>query len=316
MVDFRYHLISLIAVILALALGILAGSGFLGGPILEQLQDDVATFRAKTSDLQATITEQDARLDQAQDFAERALPYIVRGQLAGDEVVLFQFEGTDARVVDGVRQALSDAGAQIVTQITLSQKFQLDSAPARDELSLITGSLSGDIATLQEGAATILGQRAAAAAADEGQADAPNTTAVQRFEAFLTELEASEFVGVELPPVGPSVPRDAEFLVVGGSDSRSPFEVGAFVSALAESLSEDGSPTIVVEGSTSTWEMVAAVRSDIEARTRTATVDNAETIVGHIAVVLGLDQAARGSIGHFGIKAGRTAIIPAPNPSV
>jgi hypothetical protein len=314
-VDFRYHLISLIGVILALALGILAGSGFLGGPILEQLQDDVDNFRTEARRFQGVISEQDRKLDQAEDFARAAEQYMVRGRLAGDEIVLFQFEGTEGRVVDGVRAVLTEAGAQVVTQITLTSKLAIASAPAQDELSLITGSLSGDPASLLADTATMLGARAAAAANDTGQADTPNTTAMQRFQSFLDELEVSEFVGSDVLPDARAVPPDAQFVVIGGAPSRPPFDVAGFVAAFAESLSERGAPTIFVEGSTSEWDLVSGVRADIEARASSATVDNAETTMGRIAVVLGLDQAGAGNLGHFGVLQG-TTVIPDPNPSV
>lgn len=316
MVDFRYHLISLIGVILALALGILAGSGFLGGPILEQLQDDVDNFRKEASDLQAVITDQDLKLEQADDFARAAEPQLVRGRLGGQEVVLFQFEGTEGRLVDQVRDVLTTAGAEVISQITLSEKLALSSAPAREELSLITGSLTGDPAALLDDAASMLGQRAAAAAEDADQTDAPNTSAGQRFEAFLDELETAEFVASELPEEAQAIPAGSLFVVIGGSTARPPFAVDRFVPPFAAALTERGAPAIFVESSTSTWEVVSSVRTDIGARSRTATVDNADTPMGRIAVVLGLEQASGGTFGHFGTRPGRTAIIPGPDPSV
>lgn len=310
MIDFRYHLISLIGVILALALGILAGSGFLGGPILEQLQEDVDNFRTEARELQTEITDQDVKLDQAQEFAEAVEPLVARGRLSGEQVVLFQFEGTEARLVDGVRESLSVAGAEIVSQITLSKKFELGSQPAEEELSLVTGSLGGEPATLLEETATLLGQRAAAAAADQGQTDAPNTTAAQRFESLLADLEAAEFVGSDLAPEGRAIPIRARFIVIGGSEGRPPFPLDRFVSTFAAALAERDAPTMVLESSTSAWELVNSVRTDIVARARVATVDNSETTVGRIAVVLGLEEVIAGSVGHFGIKPGRTAMIP------
>lgn len=315
MIDFRYHLISLIGVILALALGILAGSGFLGGPILEQLQEDVDNFRTEARDLQAVITDQDVKLDQSQDFAEAVEPLIARDLLSGEQIVLFQFEGSDGRLVDGVRNSLSEAGAAIVSQITLSKKFELASAPASDELSLVTGSLGGDVPSLLGETATLIGQRAAAAAEDQGQTNAPNSTATQRFESLLQDLEAAEFVGSDLATEGRVVPTRAQFIVIGGSEGRPPFPVDRFVADLAVALAGRGAATVVLESSTSGWELVTSVRGDIEARSRVATVDNADTVFGRIAAVLGLEQAIAGSVGHFGIKPGRTAIVPGLNPS-
>lgn len=315
MVDFRYHLISLIGVILALALGILAGSGFLGGPILEQLQDDVDNLRQETRDLQAVITEQDLQLDRSEEFARATEPLLVQGELDDEQIVVFQFQGTEARLANEVRDALVAGGARIVSQIVLGEKLALESAPARDELSLITGSLSGDADVLLEETATTLGQRAGAAAEEAGPSDGPTTSAGQRFESFLSELETSEFVAADVAANVPVVPAGALFVVIGGSASRPPFEMSRFVPAFAAALTDRGSPAIFVENSTSTWEMVATVRTDIGSRGGTPTVDNADTAIGRISVVLGLVQARAGNVGHFGTQQGRTAIIPGTDPS-
>ena len=316
MVDFRYHLISLIAVILALALGILAGSGFLGGPILEQLEGQVKSFRSRIQDQQATITEQDTRLAQADRFAVAIEPLMLRGRLAGEEIVLFQFEGSDGRLVDGIRTALTEAGAQVISQVTLSEKFALDSAPARDELSLVTGSLStDDPQLLLEEAASLIGGRAAIAAADQGEAQTPNTTAEQRFLSVLQELEASEFISTDLPESEEAVPLDASFVVIGGSGDRPPFDLSRFAPALGEALSEAGAATLFVETSASGWGLVGSVRTDIEAQASVATVDNGESPMGRIAAVMGLDEAGAGNVGHFGVRSQSTGVIPETDPS-
>ena len=79
MVDFRYHLISLIAVILALALGILAGSGFLGGPLLERLRTEVSDLADTNGELRREIDEQDDQLAAAETFA-RAIGAVSDGR--------------------------------------------------------------------------------------------------------------------------------------------------------------------------------------------------------------------------------------------
>jgi hypothetical protein len=175
--------------------------------------------------------------------------------------------------------------------------------------------VSGDPAQLLEETATLIGERAAAAAADTGQQDVPATGPSQRFSALLDALERSEFVGTDLPADARVVPANALFVVVGGSTSRPPFEISTFGAALANGLSVRGSPALFVESTQSVWGLVHGVRTDIEARSRTATVDNGETTVGRIAIVLGLDQAIQGNVGHYGVLAGRTGVIPAPSPS-
>ena len=314
MIDFRYHLISLIAVILALALGILAGSGFLGGPLLERLRGEVRGLHEDNDRLQDEVRRLDDQIDQGDAFAAAVEPALTRGKLAGEEIVVVRVARTEGRVIEGVRESLLDAGAQLITEITLTDKFALENAPARDELALIVGSVISDDTVLLEEAASFMGERAAAAASDTSRADSPSGgIAQQRFENLITELEAAGFVSHDTTEAGPSIPDGAVFVILGGSEERPTFASAPLVRALSEGLAGRNAAAIVVEGSKSRWGLVAAIRDDIEARTGVATVDNGETTPGQIATVLGLDRAIAGDVGHFGVLAGRTSLIPNPS---
>jgi len=310
MIDFRYHLISLIAVILALALGILAGSGFLGGPLLQRLEIEVDDLGHTNDNLREEIGFQDALLNEAETFARDVRPILVDGVLADTEVVLFQVEGSSGALIDGIRDALIEAGATLTTEITLGRKFALQSDPAMDELALVTGSVASEPSVLLEDTARLLGERLAVASTDGDQA----SSAVQRLSSLLDDLETAEFLGVS-GDAARLVSEDATFVVVGGGGDRPPFDVATFVPALAEGLASREGRVLVAESSDSTWGLVGGLRSDIEARSVAVTVDNAETTIGRIAAVLGLESAREGTIGHFGTEAGRTALIPEPAPS-
>jgi hypothetical protein len=313
MIDFRYHLISLIAVILALALGIVAGSGFIGGPLLNRLEREVDDLRESNDERLARIAELEGDIDQSETFARLVGDYLVGGALEDSRVVVFQFDDSDGDLVDGVKRALLDAGAEISSEITLSQKFALSTQPTVDELALILGSVETRPETLRAETAAILGDRSASAAV-ETQGDQPSSgAAAERLAALLDSLESAGFVGVEMPGDGPAVPPDASFVVIGGDETAGEYEPGSFTVGLVEALADRGAPAVVAESRTSSWELVVAIRQDVEARGLATTVDNAETTIGRIATVLGLAQAQNGRIGHFGFGTGRTAVIPAPS---
>jgi hypothetical protein len=44
-IDFRYHLVSIVAVFLALAVGVVLGSAALNGPVVAGLRKSVSTLR-------------------------------------------------------------------------------------------------------------------------------------------------------------------------------------------------------------------------------------------------------------------------------
>lgn len=314
MIDFRYHLISLIGVILALALGILAGSGFLGGPLLEAIKDDVRELRATNSALRQENAELSDLLEEDETFARLADQYLTADQLQGRRIVMFQFAGSDGALLDGVKRALTAAGAEVTTEITISDKFALVSQPARDELALAMGSVSSAENELRLEAATLLGERAAAAAVERTPSDSPARLAAERVRSLADALERAEFIGVTGVDPDVLVPADAAFVIAGGGSERLGYDPARFAVALGEALAELDGAVIAVEPQNSTWGIVQSLRADVEARSVVSSVDNGNTTIGRIATVLGLRGAARGEIGHYGFEPGRTAVLPAPAP--
>lgn len=312
MIDFRYHLISLIGVILALALGILAGSGFLGGPILENLQGDVRDLRSTNDELRRENSALSDRLEEDEAFARLADQYLTEGLLDERNIVLFQLAGSDGGLIDGIKRALTAAGAEIETEITIADKFALTSQPSRDELALAIGSVASGAQELLDEASTLLGERIAAAAAERSSSESPSSPAEERARELTAALERAEFIGVAPGNADVLVPTDASFVIVGGSAERPGFDTATFALNLGTGLAELGGPVIAVESQTSTWGIVDLVRSSVEARAVMSSVDNGNTTIGRIAFVLGLDVAAEGDVGHYGFEPGRTAVIPAP----
>ena len=88
MIDFRYHLVSLIAVFLAVALGIVIGTTALNAPILEDLEGEVAALAEDKRELETQTQELQAQVDTGDAFGQAVAPALVAGSLAGRSVVL------------------------------------------------------------------------------------------------------------------------------------------------------------------------------------------------------------------------------------
>ena len=115
MIDFRYHLVSLIAVFLAVALGIVIGTTQLNGPVLTNLQDQVSALQTDKRLLEDETQSLQTQLDSQGGFAEEVGPALVAGTLTGRRVLLVVTdEGVEADVVDEVGTLLDAAGAAII----------------------------------------------------------------------------------------------------------------------------------------------------------------------------------------------------------
>ena len=100
MIDFRYHLVSLIAVFLAVALGIVIGTTQLNGPVLTNLQDQVSALQTDKRLLEDETQSLQTQLDSQGGFAEEVGPALVAGTLAGRRVLLVVAdEGVEADIV-------------------------------------------------------------------------------------------------------------------------------------------------------------------------------------------------------------------------
>lgn len=311
MIDFRYHLISLVAVFLALGLGILMGTVVLNDALVDSLRADIRDVRRYNQNLEAEISQQDRRIDAANAFADEAAPWLTAEALTGRVVVLVQLEGADGDMVGGVRDSVEDAGGEIPTTISISDRFRLADQIERDQLALVIGSSSGAAADLRIETGRQLGTRLAAASAEAPTQARPQDVAQERLRQFLRALEGAEFLSVDAQD-DTIVPNNAMFLVLGGSTSDRAYDPTGFVVALAADLSTRGGPTLVGEPAESTWGLTAAVREDPEAGTTVATVDQANTVEGRIAVVLGLERAFAGATDHYGVGPGATRVIPEP----
>ena len=88
MIDFRYHLVSLIAVFLAVALGIVVGTTALHGYVLDDLESQVSALEQDKRSLEDTTRSLQARLDAEDEFEIAVAPALVEGALADSSVLL------------------------------------------------------------------------------------------------------------------------------------------------------------------------------------------------------------------------------------
>lgn len=315
MIDFRFHLISIVGVFLALGIGILMGSLALGDNLVNQLKRDVQAVRETNDGLQEQVRELDGRLDGFQDFAAEVQAPLTDAVLQGERVVLFVFEGTEGELVDGVMDALEEADAEVASTIVLREKLVLSGEAESDQLALVLRSVNDDAAELRNEAASQLAAGASVAAAPGELTQEPGSEVEDsRLQSLLDDLSEAGFVSVDATEDEPPVPEGAMFLVLGGHSDPPAYESSRVAVTLSQGLAERDAPVMVAETSDSTWGLVPAIRSDGLTRDIVATVDQGETVPGRIATVLGLDLVEEGTVEHYGVGPGAARVIPEIQP--
>ena len=311
MIDFRYHLISIVAVFLALGIGVLMGSAVLGENIVQSLRNDLDRVSETNRDLRDHTVELEQRLDADEDFARAAQPLLIGNMLRGEEVVLVTIEGSETEVLDRMRAAVEEAGGSFAGAVTARSKLALENDAERDELALLVGSVSSSADEVRAEAGSLLGERMAAAAAgtDEGGPE----VAANPLEDVLGALEDAGYADVESVEDS-TVPRGALFLMVGGSEEPAPFPLGDFWVELANGLAS-GDAAVVAAESAGGWGLVTSLRADTDAQGAVTTVEDADTAAGAVGVVLALREADDGAVGrHYGRTGGVDGILPSPTP--
>jgi hypothetical protein len=142
MIDFRYHLVSLVAVFLALAVGIVLGTTALNGPLTRGLQSTEAKLRSTADNLRAQNNLQASRLSGDASLVTAAAPRLLAGLLPGEQVVLVTAPGADGAVVAGLTTAIRQAGATVAGQVGLNQQFFDTSATTESNLAALAQQLA------------------------------------------------------------------------------------------------------------------------------------------------------------------------------
>jgi hypothetical protein len=328
-IDFRYHLVSIVAVFLALAVGIVLGSTELRGVAISALD---RTSSALSSKLEAADNQNNALQQQVQgdhEFASAAEPVLLKNLLDGKKVVIITTPGASTSVVNGIKTGLGDAGATVSGQVTLSSKFADTSASNLSLLDQLTERVTPPSLTLvngspQQQAAQVLASALVSKGAgskdssgtNSGSNSGSGSTSSQNAQTILSSYSAGQFITVSGQPatgatlaviVTPnSIPQG------GNSDPANQAVV-----ALAQEFGTSSEATVVagVSATSSQGSAISAVRSS-GAANDASTVDNADTVVGQIVAVQALEQQMNGKKpGSFGTQSDANSAAPSPAPT-
>ncbi len=304
MVDFRYHIVSIVAVFLALGIGLLIGSGVVGEPLLDNIRDRARDVQAFNDRLKDDVVDLEQELSVSRRFIETVEPMLVEGRLAGDEVVIVDVASGDVPL-DALMEMLEDrAGATVASIVTISDDFALAAEEDVADLARVTGSTAATPDELRITAATRLGE--AIAALTEGRRNGGDRGDL------IQVLEAEGFLDVAEEEESRPVPPGASVVVTASGDVDPAFRIDQVVTALGEAAAA-AAPVVVVETSDSAWGIVGSVRGDGDLSNLIATVDNVDKLSGRIALAMTLDRLEGDEPGHFGEK-NDVPVIPEPEP--
>lgn len=298
MISFRFHLVSLVAVFLALGLGVLTGTTVLNRGIVAQLENTTDRLAAQSGQLRAEVERLEAQLAEWGEFGTQIRELVLAGRLSDAQVVLVTQEGTDPAAVEAARSALELAGGTIRLELTVRLTMALSDTGDQATLAeVIDAPGEDDPETLRARAAELIADQVAFGSTSGDVVD---------------ELEGAGFLTVERDDGEPARPRegDAMIVVVGGGADGTPLVPEVFLVPLVERLVLDGQSVGAAESTTAEVPFVPLLR-DGPVSDRLVTQDNVEQVPGEVSLVLALEDLAElGEGGHYGVKAGASALVP------
>jgi hypothetical protein len=316
-IDFRYHLVSIVAVFLALAIGIVLGSTELQGSTLDSLRAINNSLGNKLNAAYAELGAASKEANASDTFLQTAEPKLLSGMLVGDKIVLVTEPGAPSAIIDGVSSAAADAGATVTGTVALQPKFNDLSGSTQSSLDAINTELASTGGTVlapavvqqtgcQQDAAQLIATAILDSQAGMTVPEAQNILAAYAKSGYLTTSgapwnRATLAVVVtpqSAPADGPNDPANLVLLAVAAQLATA--SVATLVAGPVASSASSASAISVLRGSS--------------ASSQVSTVDNADTTLGQISAIWALaDQQVGGKPNSYGVS-GASAVSPEPSP--
>ena len=306
MINFRFHLVSLTAVFLALGIGIAVGASVVDRATVDLLETRLEGVENR---LDATDTENaDLRrqLDEWATFTDQTRDQAVAGRLEGVPVLLIGVQGIDRGPVEAFRQTLTASGATVLGTVWFTSKVRLEKDDDASALADVLGVAPRGAEPVRRSMVSLL------------VADLTGQTAT----GLLARLRDAAFVEYEAPGAGPvdlaALPTaDTRFVVV--SDGRAEVPNEQLAVPLTTQLAEAARARVLAAEAGETAPgtplpehrgvFVGPLRSG-SAAPLLSSIDNLEDWRGRFSAVFALRDLGAAKVGHYGAGPGAVRLVP------
>lgn len=301
MMTFRYHIVSLVSLFLALAVGVALGGGPLQGKGDNTLVAQVKSERQARSDLRAQVADLRSGGTFTDQFATTAAPGLIGDRLRGHVVDLVVLPTARPADVTGLKTLVGVAGATVGGTVRVGKQL----------VDVSNKQLVDELGNQLEGRAS-------------GVSIAPDATPYERIGALIARAIGTDTRGGDrVDPTATSVLAglsttnlmsadgrldrrgDLVLFVTGDGEGSSSAQQGAssIVTTLVHTVDGD-TGGVVLAGTTASARgrgQVKAVRDDVSTAKVVSTVDALGSTVGRVVTVMALAGQAAGQAGQYGV---------------
>jgi hypothetical protein len=304
MINFRFHVVSLIAIFLALALGVVIGAGVIDRGVVDALNNRLDRVQDRSNRIRDENDALSSRNKQLGSVVGDLQPFAASGALLDENVGIVAVRGVDSDQVSALLTGTQQAGATASGTLWLEDRWALKNGDDVAALQDALGTTTRNKNTLRAEGYQQLARRLSEPDAS-GEPD------------VLVTLQQAGFLGydgISGSSIGSFPGRGAGImLVVGNKGSVSPEEV----TAPAASALQAARVPVVVAGvwadasdGTQRADAVKPIRDGDLART-VSTVDDLDLVEGPVTTVLAMSDLFLPTpvVGHYGYGP-NTQVIP------
>jgi len=288
MFDLRYHIVSIVAVFLALGLGILIGSAIVSDDLMvtqqqkmiDRLEDQFSSLKESESSLMAENASKSRMINNYENFSQGMLTPIVKERLTGKNVAVVV--SGDQEIPAGLINTLTVAGANVNSQTVILPNINMKDANLRARLVTFYGLQTGaNSDVLRQQTANLVGLLLSNKLSPEGKR-------------FLEDNNLIKTSGIYSNPLD-------MVIIIGGTDKLGTSFPQSFDTSLIDALLGEGKAVMGVESSKVKLSYMKTYQ-----KYNMTTIDDIDLSIGQISLVL----AMIGEPGDYGIKSTATKFMP------
>lgn len=334
MIDFRYHVVSIVAVFLALTVGLVLGASFLSKAQIDFLQGQITSANNAKNSLEAKNRTANNQIGQLEGYIDSTKNNLVNNQLFNDAVLVVRGAGYNQDDVNGVLALAKQAGATITADITVNDTFSDPSSaaalqdlvanyaprgqqipggdPVTQALNLLVEAL-----TAQSPTVTTANAGSPSSSASPAPTGTPTTMTADWSVRTLQEFQNIGVISVSTMPNPKAIMVKPTAAFIAAPDAAVTDKQNTAYVSLARALHGAGVGSLIGGSpvAAGTGGLITAVLKDTAATKTVSTVDDMDQTIGQVAAVFVLyDEStnATGPAGHYGF----TGITDGPLPKL
>lgn len=286
-INLKYYVITIVAIFLALAIGLFIGIMLDGQDIIVEQQQQIVNqleskfdeFKSKQDELQGRIDSLTVEKEKNIKFIDRVFPILIKDKLKNLNVVII--ETSEDYAYSGISEAFKNAGVSGVSNILIKNTFLLNDENYAQQVAADL-NLSGN--TKEEIEKQLIKSLASSIVSNNNS----------QVLAYLKEKKMIDYSN--------DLPYPADYVIIGGgSVNEDRILFNEVETPLVHQFKNSNIPVIAVEKLDVAYSNISEYK-----KLRISTIDNVDTTIGKISMVM----VASGKEGHYGEKKTAEALIP------